>query len=174
MDAVFKICIFGDGGVGKTTLTERYLTGMFKEDMRITLGTNFYRKSLTVEGILVSLQIWDFGGEKQFHSLFPTYVIGASGAVFMYDITRFSSIKNVKAWLDLLKQGLREITIPIIMVGGKLDLAQDRGIDKESAEKVKNDNNFFRLIECSAKTGENVEQVFYDLALEMLKKADLV
>ena len=174
MDATFKICIFGDGGVGKTALTERYLTGVFKEDMSITLGANFYRKTLSFEGLLVLLQIWDFGGEKQFHSLFPTYVAGANGAIFMYDITRYSSIKNIETWLKLMNEGLGDISIPIIMVGGKLDLEKNRAIEIEMAEKLRDKYNFFKYIECSSKTGENVEQVFNDLAVEMVNKTDLV
>jgi len=77
-DLAFKLCIFGDGGVGKTTLTERYLMGLFTEDTKMTLGTNFYQKNIVVKGLLVNLQIWDFGGEEQFRTLFPNYIRGSA------------------------------------------------------------------------------------------------
>ena len=174
MDATFKICIFGDGGVGKTTLTERYLTGVFINDTQMTLGTNFYRKTVSIEGQLVLLQIWDFGGEKQFRSLFPTYILGASGAVFVYDTTRYSSLKNLKVWMDLLKEGLKDLPIPIIMAGSKMDLVDKRAVEKEVAEKVQNDNGLLDYIECSSKTGENLESIFYKLTFEMIKNASLL
>ena len=58
----FKICIFGDGGVGKTSLVNRYLTGVFQEHYRITIGADFFVKRINVNGATVTLQIWDFAG----------------------------------------------------------------------------------------------------------------
>ncbi|GAI36675.1 unnamed protein product, partial [marine sediment metagenome] len=49
-DAMFKIIIFGDGGVGKTTLIARYLTGIFKSDSLITIGVDFHVKKIEIEG----------------------------------------------------------------------------------------------------------------------------
>ncbi|MCK4688545.1 MAG: GTP-binding protein, partial [Candidatus Lokiarchaeota archaeon] len=83
-DAMFKICIFGDGGVGKTTLVKRYMTGVFKGDSTMTIGVDFHVKKLEINGLNVSLQIWDFAGEDRFRFLLPSYVIGASGGIFMY------------------------------------------------------------------------------------------
>ena len=56
----FKICVFGDGGVGKTTLVNRYLSGVFNDSTKMTLGMQFFVKKLTFGDTTVSLQIWDF------------------------------------------------------------------------------------------------------------------
>jgi len=56
----FKLCIFGDGGVGKTTLVHRYLTKIFKEDLKMTIGADFSVKELEIDGKTVVLRIWDF------------------------------------------------------------------------------------------------------------------
>ncbi len=48
--SMYKICIFGDGGVDKTTLVNRYLTGVFEEHLKITIGVNFYIKKLQLSG----------------------------------------------------------------------------------------------------------------------------
>ena len=58
-DVMFKICLFGDGGVGKTTLLGRYLTGIFKANQSITIGVEFHVKKVDVDGKIVLLQIWD-------------------------------------------------------------------------------------------------------------------
>ncbi len=50
-DATFKLVIFGDAGCGKTTLTQRYLTGIFKSDSRMTIGVEFEVKALTINDI---------------------------------------------------------------------------------------------------------------------------
>ena len=174
-DITFKICIFGDGGVGKTTLTERFMTGLFKDDTVLTIGSNFYRKNLSVEGKNVSLQIWDFAGERKFRSLFPGYVKGASGCIFMYDITRYTSIKNFYEWMKSLEEGLGENPeIPILMVGGKKDLEDKRAFDKKLADDLVQEYGFTDHIECSAKTGLNVEEIFLRLTRIMMKNHDFI
>ena len=65
-DATYKIVIFGDAGCGKTTLTQRYLTNLFKSDTTMTIGVDFEVKSLEIDEKKVKLQIWDFGGEERF------------------------------------------------------------------------------------------------------------
>jgi len=132
-DATFKIIIFGDAGTGKTTLTQRFLTELFKSDQTMTIGVDFEVKSLTVDERKVKLQIWDFGGEERFRFLLPTYVRGARGGLFLYDITNFSSIAHIDDWLSVIRKEIRaEDIFPIIVVGGKADLVE-RG---ENVEKT--------------------------------------
>ena len=102
---MYKVCIFGDGGVGKTTLIGRYMTGVFKSNTEITIGVDFHIKKLDIQDKRVSLQIWDFAGEGRFRALLPSYVLGASGGIFMYDITRYSSLRNFQEWLTIFKKG---------------------------------------------------------------------
>lgn len=171
VDAVFKICIFGDGGVGKTTLTERFLMGFFSDDTKMTLGASFYQKNLNVENMHVALQIWDFGGEEIYRTLFPNYIRGSAGAIFMYDITRYSSLNNLKDWLKTMDEGVQRSKISIIIVGGKLDLEEKRVIPNEEAEELKERYDFIDHIECSSRTGENVDLIFSLLTYDMLVKA---
>jgi small GTP-binding protein len=169
-DFLFKVCIFGDGGVGKTTLINRYLTGLFEVGSKMTIGVDFRLKRLDLDGNTVTLQLWDLAGEERFRSLMPGYVSGADGGLFMYDVTRVSSLKNMKNWLDTMKEisEPKERDIPLLMVGGKLDLAEKRAFPKIDAEYIASVNKFKGLIECSAKTGENVEEIFVKIAQLML------
>ncbi|MFX1490309.1 MAG: Rab family GTPase, partial [Promethearchaeota archaeon] len=98
-DATYKVVIFGDAGCGKTTLTQRFLTNLFKSDTRMTIGVDFEVKSMDINAKKVKLQIWDFGGEERFRFLLPTYVRGANGALFMYDVTNYSSLAHIDDWL---------------------------------------------------------------------------
>ena len=175
-DATFKVVIFGDGGVGKTALVNKYLTGVFKSDTRLTVGLDFHVKKLNIEKKEVVLQIWDFAGEDRFRYLIPTYIRGASGGIFMYDITRYSSIKNINDWLDTLKIHDTPLhsEIPILLVGGKLDLEEKRAIDCKEAYNLAKTLNLKGFIECSAKTGENVEQIFTNVAKIMMQKVELL
>lgn len=175
-DVLFKVCIFGDGGVGKTTLVNRYLTGLFKGDTRVTIGINFHLKKLEMDGKKVSLQIWDFAGERRFRSLFPNFVRGANGGIFMYDITRYSSLKNISEWLKIFKESSKneEQEIPLMMVAGKLDLEFKRTVSRKYGLETARYNGFHGFVECSAKSGHNVEVSFKTIARIMMEKADLI
>jgi len=175
-DVMFKICLFGDGGVGKTTLLGRYLTGLFRSNQTITIGVDFHVKKIEVNGKLVLLQIWDFAGEKRFRFLLPSYILGASGGIFMYDITRYSSLKNFPEWINIFKNGFvgaKDKPLPIIMVGGKLDLSFKRAVPTKEAFDLAKTNKLFGYIECSAKDGRNIEDIFTEIAKLMLQRAGL-
>ncbi|MFW9899323.1 MAG: Rab family GTPase [Candidatus Thorarchaeota archaeon] len=175
-DAMFKICIFGDGGVGKTSLVNRYLTGLFKSNSRMTIGVDFLLKNLEIEDKKVVLQIWDFAGEDRFRFILPRYVKGASGGIFMFDITRNTSLKNLPEWLEVFYEGTKDSNqqVPIFIVGGKLDLHDRRSVYSTDAVDMAKKYDLYDYIECSAKTGENVEIIFYKIARNLTEMAGLL
>ena len=171
-DATFKIIIFGDAGCGKTTLTQRFLTDLFVSDQTMTIGVDFEVKSLTVDEQKVKLQIWDFGGEERFRFLLPTYVRGARGGLFLYDITNFSSIAHIDDWLSVIRKEIRaEDIFPIIVVGGQADLVESREVSSAEGIKIAKSRNVNGFIETSSKSGENVEKTFEALTRLMLNDA---
>ena len=170
-EGAFKLCIFGDGGVGKTTLVNRYLTKVFDEDIKMTVGADFYVKDLEIDGKKVVIRIWDFGGEQRFKVLLPSFAKGADGGIFMYDITRYTSVKNIDDWLSIFEKNVREkqIQIPIIMVGGKIDLQEKRSVETEDAVELSEKHNLQGYFECSSKTGDRVEDIFESITRKMMK-----
>ncbi|MFW9901678.1 MAG: Rab family GTPase [Candidatus Thorarchaeota archaeon] len=175
-DALFKVVFFGDGGVGKTTLINRYLTGVFKSDSVITIGVDFHVKKVEIAGKQVSLQIWDFAGEDRFRFLLPSYVLGASGGIFMFDITRYTSLRNFKDWIEIFKQGYKgdNHQLPVLMVGSKLDLEYKRAVLRDEAFEIAKEHNLFGYMECSSKDGRNVGDIFQEISRLMLIKAGLL
>ncbi|MFX1260390.1 MAG: Rab family GTPase [Promethearchaeota archaeon] len=168
----YKICIFGDSGVGKTTLVNRFITNQFSELLKSTLGAAIHIKYLTIENRRILLQIWDFGGEDRFRFLLPAYARGSMGAIFMYDITNFNSLKNIDGWLTVFRESLDEYEkkIPILMVGGKLDLKKDRQCYEKDVLNLLNSKGLVGHFECSSKTGENVESIFETMVREIMKR----
>ena len=172
-DATYKIVIFGDAGCGKTTLNQRYLTNLFKSDSTMTIGVDFEVKSLEIDEKKVKLQIWDFGGEERFRFLLPTYVKGASGGLFMYDITNYSSLAHIDDWLTTIKKETDSL-FPIVAVGGKGDLAEEREVSTEEGINIAKSRDVDAFIECSSKTGENVEETFETLTRLMLQHSKFI
>ena len=175
-DARFKVCVFGDGGVGKTTLVNRYLTGLFTPDPKITLGVDFHLKWLNIDDKKITIQIWDFAGEDRFRFILPTYIIGASGCIFMYDLTRYETFRNFDEWLSVFNEGVKRAgeDIPLIIVGSKSDLEEYRTVPEEEVIEIVKKHDIKEHLECSSKTGENVEEIFVKITRIMMKKAGLL
>ena len=173
--AAYKLCIFGDGGVGKTTLAHRFMHKVFDEDLKMTIGADFSVKEMTIDGKAVALRIWDFGGEERYKVLFPGFVDGAQGGIYMYDTTRFATLNKMDDWLSFFKKKEEKyVNIPILMVGGKIDLEEKRSVPKEDAKRLMQRNELAGYFECSSKTGENVELIFETITRMMMKNDGLL
>jgi small GTP-binding protein len=160
-DLIFKIVICGDAGCGKTTLNKRFIKDLFLPDSHMTIGVEFETKIIEVDEKRVNLMIWDFGGEERFRTLFPQYIQGAMGGILMYDITDYSSFSHISDWLSILQENKKNI--PILLLGGKLDLEQSRAISFKEAKRLAESMGLNNIMECSSKTGENVELAFKGL-----------
>ncbi len=169
-DILFKICILGDGGVGKTTLINKYLNNAFLEGSKMTIGVDFRMKQLNINENIITLQIWDFAGEDRFRFLLPHYISGASGGIFMYDVTRYSSLKNLNGWLEVVRNGTYkgEEQMPILVVGGKADLEEKRAVDYNDAYEMAKSFNLSGYVECFSKTCENVDNIFQSITSRIL------
>jgi small GTP-binding protein len=167
LELTYKISIFGDSGVGKTTLVNYYLTNEFHENIQATLGASIHVKVVQLENGKITLQVWDFGGHNRFKFLVSSYAQGSSGGIFMFDLTNHDSLIALKDWLPEFGKSVRYI--PLIIVGGKLDLEQQRVCKKEEVLDIMKSYKFLKYIECSSKTGENVESVFRVLLSKILE-----
>jgi small GTP-binding protein len=175
LNLAFKICVFGDSGVGKSTLINRYVTAKFDQDLKSTIGAAILMKFIETETFRITLQIWDFAGEARFSSLLPSYAQGSSASLFMCDISNRDSITNIDDWLLTFKQGLKnsDPKFPFIVVGGKLDLEDQRALNWEDIRTNLTVREKFDYIECSSKTGENVDLLFQTLVDKMVVYASI-
>ncbi|MHA1730363.1 MAG: Rab family GTPase [Promethearchaeota archaeon] len=165
---IFKILVAGEGGVGKTTLLLKYVNGTFVADTSMTIGINFHVKNINVGGIETSLQLWDFGGQERFRFMLPSYTLGAKGALLLYDCTRFSTLENLKEWTEICRTHDKDL--PIMFVGTKVDLVDQRSVEADYAKSFMEDLNMFDYIEVSSKTGQNVEEAFEQIVRKILER----
>jgi small GTP-binding protein len=167
-DYTFKIMMLGDASVGKTSLTMRYISGFFMEDLKLTIGVDFYSKTTSFKDKKVKLQIWDFGGEERFRFLLSQYSKGANGAFFLYDITNQTSLDHLPDWTQVIREHAGDI--PIMLIGSKLDLNEFRAVTRDDGILAAKKYNLASFVELSSKTGENVEKAFNVLTEILFEK----
>ncbi|MBY9013250.1 MAG: GTP-binding protein [Candidatus Lokiarchaeota archaeon] len=165
---VFKILVGGNGAAGKTTLLRKYVDGTFDESSIATVGVDFFIKQVIYENVgSCTLQIWDLGGQERFRHLLESFIMGAKGALLLFDLTKMPKIDSILNWVNIVR--MHEFDLPIILVGTKLDLEDFIAVDDESAKNIKNTFNMIEYVKTSSKNGTNIELVF-DLIVKVLMK----
>jgi Ras-related protein Rab-11A len=162
----FKFIVIGDHEVGKTALIRRYVDNKFSHDYRTTIGLNILSKQFEFFGNEVKLTLWDVGAQKFFKRFRKTYYTGAQAAFIVFDLTRKDTFVNIKTWYGELNEFLKDKELPIILVGNKSDLKDQRASTfKEGANlanELSGEKGISRIsyIETSALNGENVIDAF--------------
>ncbi len=164
---IFKIIVAGDGGVGKTTLLLKYITGAFLAKTKMTIGVQFHWKRALIAGRTCMLQLWDLGGEERFRFLLSSYVRGARGAILMFDTTRMCTLNSLAGWVSICRA--YNSYLPILLCGNKADRVEDRSVSPEIARGYLGSLDLFDYFEVSAKTGEGVEKAFEVLVTKIFE-----
>jgi len=160
-----KLVFLGDEAVGKTSILTRFMYDQFDETYQATIGIDFLSKTLYLEDRVVRLQLWDTAGQERFRSLIPSYIRDSSVAIVVYDITSKQSYHNVDKWIEDVRDECGNDVI-IMLVGNKSDLNDHRQVTTmEGEEKAKKLNTVFA--ETSAKSGENIKNLFQSVATRL-------
>ena len=165
---IIKVCLLGEANVGKTSLLYRYIENKFRDNYKATLGVNLLKKEANIEGYgLITIQIWDLGGQESFKSLRKLYLEGANGALIIFDMTKSKTFEKLSDWVGDFKEARGEQ--PILLVGNKTDLIENIKVNENEASDFANKHGM-EFIKTSAKTGENVEVAFLNLIKVILDK----
>lgn len=159
LDALFKLLIIGDSGVGKSCFMLQFIEGDFKEDHTVTIGVEYGAKTVKVGEKNVKLQLWDTAGQESFRAITRSFYRNANGVLLMYDLTRRESFENLEDWLREVRQN-SDPEVSICLVANMSDLSeQEREVRADEAEEFVSQHKLDGFIEASAKTAENVNEV---------------
>jgi len=173
----FKFIIVGDKAVGKSSIVRRFVEKKFTIDYRSTLGLNVLSHSMKFYGNEAYFSLWDLGGQEYFKRFRKTYYTGTQAAFIVFDVCERETFTNIKKWYEELKEFLGNKNIPIVIVGNKIDLSDQRSVQyKEGIALVdeliqQNIDNYLSYIETSALTGENIEEAFRLIAYHYIMKS---
>eukprot|EP01132_Coremiostelium_polycephalum_P002359 gene2359-2910_t len=141
----FKLVLLGEAAVGKSSLVLRFVRGHFLEYQESTIGA----------------------GQERYHTLAPMYYRGAQAAIVVYDIRSEDSFERAIKWVkELQRQGNPNIVIAL--AGNKLDLAAKRRVETAEAQQYAEENGLL-FMETSAKTSQNVNELFVEIAQKLPK-----
>ncbi|VVB13069.1 unnamed protein product [Arabis nemorensis] len=172
-DLSFKILLIGDSGVGKSSLLVSFISSSV-EDLAPTIGVDFKIKQLTVGGKRLKLTIWDTAGQERFRTLTSSYYRGAQGIILVYDVTRRETFTNlVDVWGKEIELYSTNQECVRMLVGNKVDRESERGVSREEGIALAKDLKCM-FLECSARTRQNVEQCFEELALKIMEVPSLL
>ncbi|MHA1106838.1 MAG: Rab family GTPase [Promethearchaeota archaeon] len=172
---IFKICLIGNGGVGKTCIARRMCLDTFDANTKLTIGIDFYTHDIPIiingEESFVRLSIWDFGGQEQFKKMFSYYIHGANGVFLVFSLFNLNnSLLGLNWWNDHLSKLLHKDT-PKILVGCKSDLVQDpEKVDELVIENFRVKHDSIPFYKTSSKDGYNIHAVFLKMVEAILKK----
>uniref|UniRef100_A0A0A9FQZ8 Ras-related protein Rab-21 n=1 Tax=Arundo donax TaxID=35708 RepID=A0A0A9FQZ8_ARUDO len=164
----FKLVLLGDGRVGKTSLVLRYVNNVFSDKQEATVQASYLTKRLVVEGVPITLSIWDTAGQEKFHALGPIYYRDADAALLVYDITDSDTFLRVTKWVKELKQ-MASKDIVMAIAANKSDLVRSKNIDTQDAVSYA-ESIGASLFVTSAKTGTGIDDVFSDISKRLLEK----
>ncbi len=163
-----KVCLIGEGAVGKTSLIQRFVYDAFQDRYVATLGTRVTKKELRLdlpgvgEESRVVLMIWDVMGQKSVRDLLQEgWFHGTQGILMVCDVTRPETLSELEGWKTSVEGVAGDV--PSYLLANKSDLREDARITSDDLEPYgeKWDCPFTFT---SAKTGDGVEKAFEDLA----------
>ena len=162
----------GDSAVGKTSLIGRYINNNFINNYISTFGADSqFKKTRLQNGQEIKVRITDTAGQERYHAIAANYIKKANGILLVYDITNKDSFENVNKWAQEIRDK-SEDSIPIVLIGNKLDLEEERQKNKEEGEEFakKYCDGGIKFYETSCKTGENIEKAINELAEQIYEK----
>lgn len=157
-----KVLLTGNFGVGKTSLFQRFIHSRFDERYLTTIGVKVDKKQINVGGGNVEVFLWDVAGEVSQDKVPVSYFLGAHGIIYVFDLTRPLTYQNLADDISYLKKLAPKAAIKI--VANKKDL-----VTPEQVAQITGTLDVACDIVTSAKTGENVEDLFHDLARQIFQ-----
>ncbi|KAK7873123.1 hypothetical protein R5R35_006351 [Gryllus longicercus] len=171
--AKHKIVVMGAAKVGKSSLISQFLYGTFSPKYKRTVE-EMHQGDFSVAGVSLTLDILDTSGAYEFPAMRALSISSADAFILVYDITDAATFDEARALRDQILETKAGAPAPIVVVGNKLDLADDaREVEYDTTESVVTVDWENGFVECSAKDNVNVTQVFKELLTQAKVKYNL-
>ena len=162
-DRSIKVILIGDSKVGKTNILNRLVNNEFNAKHIPSLSLEYYNHSIKINNYIIRMQIWDTAGQEKTNSLISNYYRSAEVAIFVYSINDIKSYNSIQEWYkELINEGNEENSnVKKVLLGNKLDLENDRQVDKNIADTFAKENGFEVFAEITCKNDD--QQKLYNI-----------
>ena len=159
-DFCFKLVMLGNSGVGKTSLVKYEINNTFINDNESTVIFDHYFKNFCISEKTVRLQIWDLCGQDTYYSSIKNFYRSSTCIIIVFSLDNLDSFNLVNRWIEDIKHNHNTDQYILVLIGNKSDLVDERIISKEMIQEYCKKNEIENYFETSAKTGENVHEIF--------------
>lgn len=156
----YRITVLGIGGVGKTSIINRYVNDTFL-DIYESSVEGIYHKDIKLEGEHIQLEISDTGSQEDFYYMLDKWINLADGVLLVYDIRNIDSINELEWYYNKINVFKK---IPILLVENKYDLPYNINPAIITYLKELAENWNCNIIISSAKLNINISEAFTLLA----------
>ncbi|TKJ24142.1 MAG: hypothetical protein CEE43_00225 [Promethearchaeota archaeon Loki_b32] len=172
-DFTFKIVLVGDASEGKSYFARSFCYNIFNSDTRMTIGVDFFVRSINMLGKNIKFQIWDMGAEERFRFLVPTYCRGASGGIIVYDIKNANSLAHILENVQIIRREAGDV--PIVIIGTKCveddkEPSRDQGTQIDESEDRQKVEKIFENLAETLLEGVPQNIIIVPKPLELIKR----
>lgn len=160
--------VLGAGGVGKSSVTVQFVQGVYVESYDPTIEDS-YRKQIEIDGRACDLEILDTAGVAQFTAMRELYIKSGKGFLLVYSVTDENSLKELLALREQVLRIKDSDNVPMVLIGNKCDLDDDRVLSIEDGIKVSQDWGMVPFYETSAMYKTNVDEAFVDVVRQIMR-----
>jgi len=158
----FKVCIIGDGRVGKTSLIKKFTQGSFRKDYVKTIGAQFSFYDKIIAGDKIRLILWDIAGQDDFTFIRPSFFKNSKVAIIVYSLEENKlgeeSFKHISDWCEEIIEYCGNI--PTVIFANKADLIDENKLANFNNQQIINEKKYLGFYITSAKTGKGVHEAF--------------
>jgi GTPase KRas protein len=164
------ICMLGTAAVGKSAVTQRFVTNKFLKDYDPTIE-DCYKKTITVDGECVPLSIMDTAGMEDYYPLIDDWIDKKDGFLLLYNVEWRDSMYKLTTFIEkiLHRYPSSGSSRPVIIIAGnKIDCPTRMVTLEEGREFAKKWD--LKHFEISAATGTGVEEAYLSIIRELLSR----
>jgi small GTP-binding protein len=165
-DHLYKIVIFGETSVGKTSILKRYTQDLYNEYIPLTIGIEFGTKYVELRNKeIAKIHIWDIAANPVIATLFKTYIKIIDGGVIIFDISNKHSFDCLTYWMNYIEKNYKHDNIQFILIGNKCDMKNRIEVNDYDIQNFINKypNIIYNYFESSAKNNINIDDPFVDI-----------
>ena len=163
IDYFINILLLGDISVGKTSFIYNFIYDKFTMNEISSAELDLKTSDIIIEHKNIRVQLWDTVGQEKYKSVATNLILRAQGIIIVYDITNKDSYKNIKIWLDLVKENCDK-KVPILIVGNKMI-------------KIEETKNFlkknYKYFETSCLNGNNIRKSVTKICKIIISKQNI-